>query len=163
MFCASCGANIADDQRFCSACGRPVQPVSASAPAPEGVARGRVGRHLQIVAILWFVWSALRLIPGFALLFFGHFALPFLPFGWRALVLPIAAFAGLFFMAFGVAGLIAAWGLLQRRTWARILMIVLAIISLIHFPLGTALGIYTLWVLLPAGSDVEYRRLCGVS
>jgi hypothetical protein len=39
------------------------------------------------------------------------------------------------------------------------LAIVLGCISLIHFPLGTALGIYTLWVLVPEGADNEYKAL----
>jgi hypothetical protein len=30
-------------------------------------------------------------------------------------------------------------------------------------PFGTALGIYTLWTLLPAKSEEEYRRLARVS
>jgi hypothetical protein len=32
-------------------------------------------------------------------------------------------------------------------------------ISLIDIPFGTALGIYTLWVLLPAESEAEYRSM----
>jgi hypothetical protein len=40
------------------------------------------------------------------------------------------------------------------------LSIVLGCVSLItDIPLGTALGIYTLWVLLPAESEQEYRQL----
>jgi len=36
---------------------------------------------------------------------------------------------------------------------------VLAFPSLLfNVPFGTALGIYTLWVLLPAESDVEYEK-----
>jgi hypothetical protein len=30
-------------------------------------------------------------------------------------------------------------------------------ISLFNIPIGTALGVYTLWVLLPAQSEEEYR------
>jgi hypothetical protein len=37
------------------------------------------------------------------------------------------------------------------------LTLVLAFLALFNIPFGTALGIYTLWVLLPAGSDVEYQ------
>ena len=44
-------------------------------------------------------------------------------------------------------------------SWARILAIILAFLSLIHVPFGTALGIYTLWVLLPASSEQEYQRI----
>jgi hypothetical protein len=35
----------------------------------------------------------------------------------------------------------------------------LGFLGLVRFPLGTALGIYTLWVLLPEESCREYDRL----
>jgi hypothetical protein len=160
VFCANCKARIAQGQNFCNACGMTTTAaVPPSAGPAAGTVRGRVERHLQVLAILWLVWSALRLVPGIGLLFFGSFALPFLPFGLRALVLPVAAFAGVWFMASSIAGFIAGWGLMQRQSWARILVIILAILTLIHFPLGTGLGIYTLWVILPAESEAEYRRL----
>ena len=39
------------------------------------------------------------------------------------------------------------------------LAILFGAISLIDIPFGTALGIYTLWVLLPAEHEEEYRAL----
>lgn len=56
---------------------------------------------------------------------------------------------GLTFLVAAVLGFVAGWGLLERAPWARTLAIVLGIIALVDVPLGTALGIYTLWVLLP--------------
>ena len=38
--------------------------------------------------------------------------------------------------------------LLQRRPWARILVLVLSFLSLIMFPIGTAYGVYAIWVLM---------------
>lgn len=38
--------------------------------------------------------------------------------------------------------------LLQRRPWARILVLVLSFVSLIMIPIGTAYGIYAIWVLM---------------
>jgi uncharacterized membrane protein (DUF2068 family) len=70
----------------------------------------------------------------------------------------VRTFGG-FFIAGGVVGLIAGWGLYERRSWARMLAIVLAFLSLLHPPFGTAIGIYTLWVLLPAASEAEYQRI----
>jgi hypothetical protein len=61
-------------------------------------------------------------------------------------------------MATGVLGLLAGWGLIERQPWARILAIVLGCLALLHFGIGTALGIYTLWVLLPSDSAREYQR-----
>jgi hypothetical protein len=46
-----------------------------------------------------------------------------------------------------VPGLIGGIGLMRMAPWARIFMIVISAIELLHFPLGTALGIYGLWVL----------------
>lgn len=46
-----------------------------------------------------------------------------------------------------VPGILCGYGLLRKRPWARILGIILSFIYLLEFPLGTALGIYSLWVL----------------
>ena len=46
-----------------------------------------------------------------------------------------------------IVDIVAGWGLLQHKSWARILAIILGIINLVFFPIGTALGIYTLWVM----------------
>jgi len=62
-------------------------------------------------------------------------------------------------MVKGILGVIAGWGLLDRQSWARLLAIVIAFLSLLHFPFGTAIGIYTLWVLLPGASEMEYRQM----
>jgi hypothetical protein len=40
---------------------------------------------------------------------------------------------------------------------------VLAILALFHPPFGTALGIYTLWVLLSDEGGAEYRRMTAAS
>jgi len=39
-------------------------------------------------------------------------------------------------------------GLLQRRPWARILVLVLSFLSLIIIPIGTMYGMYAIWVLM---------------
>jgi len=62
-------------------------------------------------------------------------------------------------IAVAVAGAIAGWGLMERRPWARVLAIVLGVLALFKVPVGTALGIYTLWVLAPATSEAEYRAI----
>jgi len=164
MYCAHCGTEIKEGQNFCNACGRPANaaPSAASSAAPgllSTPARTRLSRHLQVLGILWIVGSILRLIPGLALLFFSHTGLPFVPAQVRWFLFPLLGGLGVFFSAVAVAGLITGWGLLERRPWARMLAIILGCVALIHVPFGTALGIYTLWVLIPEGADTEYRRL----
>jgi hypothetical protein len=68
-----------------------------------------------------------------------------------AIAIPILGIAGtalvVFLVIVSLPGLIAGIGLLKVRPWARIVGIVVAILYLIHIPLGTIVGIYGLWVL----------------
>jgi hypothetical protein len=68
-----------------------------------------------------------------------------------AIAMPIIGIAGtmlvVFLLVISLPGLIAGIGLLRLRPWARILGIVVAVVNLIHIPLGTIVGIYGLWVL----------------
>ena len=56
--------------------------------------------------------------------------------------------AGSFLVVLGLPALAAGYGLLKRRPWARMLTLVLGILNLINIPIGTVMGVYTLWVLL---------------
>jgi hypothetical protein len=51
-------------------------------------------------------------------------------------------------IAISLPGIIAGIGLLKYRPWARILAIIIGVLHLLSFPFGTALGVYTLYVLL---------------
>ena len=68
-----------------------------------------------------------------------------------AVAIPIIGVAGTALVVVRVIvslpGLIAGIGLLKFQPWARIVGIVVAILSLINIPLGTIVGIYGLWVL----------------
>jgi hypothetical protein len=71
-------------------------------------------------------------------------------------------FVGPFLVAFGgifgllaILGIIGGWALMAYQPWARTLLIGLACLSLLSFPLGTLLGVYTLWVLIPRESAVD--------
>lgn len=50
--------------------------------------------------------------------------------------------------AISALGLIAGIGLLIYKPWARYLVIILSIIDCINIPIGTAIGIYSIWVLI---------------
>ena len=64
-------------------------------------------------------------------------------------VMPVVATAvGGFLTVLAVPGIITGFALLKRKPWARIAAAVLAILNLTNFPIGTAIGIYALWILL---------------
>ena len=62
------------------------------------------------------------------------------------------------FLIISIPGIIAGLGLLKYQQWARILAIILGALHLFSFPLGTALGIYTFWVLLNAQTTPLFER-----
>ena len=157
MFCNHCGGTLQPAQDFCPSCGR---PVVASAP-PATLARGRVARHLSLLAILWIAMSGFRLLGSGGVFFAGRFIRraafhgPFTSHFFPHLFPMIGGF--LFVSA--LIGFVCGWGLLQKQSWARTLGMVLGAFSLLDPPFGTALGIYTLWVLLPARSEEEFSTL----
>ncbi len=50
-------------------------------------------------------------------------------------------------LVFSIPGVIGGVGLLKRQAWARIVLLIVGIFDLFHIPIGTALGVYTIWVL----------------
>jgi hypothetical protein len=160
MFCDGCGMELAAGQQFCSRCGK--QVVGGAHPAYPR--RGRVQGHLRLLGILWLALSAINAVGGAALLIIANTLFPHLhemggppvPAGFLQSFVSVIGFA---ILAKAAVGFAAGWGLLQKEPWARVLTLVLAFISLFHVPFGTALGIYSLWVLLPAPSEEEYAGM----
>ena len=50
-------------------------------------------------------------------------------------------------LALTLPGIIGGIGLLTGKRWSRILLMIANALSILSFPLGTALGAYTFWVL----------------
>jgi hypothetical protein len=70
----------------------------------------------------------------------------------------IGGFVCILCFVVGLPGLVGGIGLLQFRSWARITMIVISALDLIHIPFGTALGIYGFWVLLNPQTEAMFNR-----
>lgn len=156
MFCDQCGNTLIPGQQHCSRCGKEVIGRMAH------VRRNRVQENVRLLAILWLAYSAVTVIGGVVLIvvantIFGRMGGP--PPEVTMWLRPLLTSIGGLILLKAAAGFFAGWGLLQRESWARILALIVGFISLFNIPLGTALGIYTLWVLLPAQSDEEYRAL----
>lgn len=106
-------------------------------------------KHLTLVAALNIGLSAFSLVIGFFLFFLlgGIGAASDDPEALVVLsIVGFVVFAVLFLLS--IPALIGGIGLLKRRNWARILLMIVSAVNLINFPFGTALGVYTLWVLL---------------
>ena len=159
MFCDQCGTSIQAGQSFCSRCGKAVTGI-AIAGYPR---RSRVHEHVRLLAILWFAVSALNALGGVILFIlantlFVHLHEMGAPEAPTAFLHPLLSVVAIFVVAKAALGFLAGWGLLQRESWARMLALILAFLGLINVPFGTALGVYTLWVLLPAQAEEDYQK-----
>jgi hypothetical protein len=156
MFCNRCGAQLQPDFVVCPKCGRHLGYPAAGS---------RLEHHLRTLGSLWMVIGGLFLIPALGLMVFGRGA---------HLVIHgrehLPAFFPLFFSIAGgsllilaAGGVCVGLGLMQHAPWARTAAIIVGVLALFHPPLGTALGIYTLWVLLADEHGEEYRYLARSS
>jgi hypothetical protein len=125
---------------------------------------------VKSLSIVWFIYAGFSFLTGIAGLTFAHaffshqfgnwgygpwsggpgpewFAPMFMGFAWSVLLVRSALAA------------IAAWGLYERAPWGRIVAIVAAFLSLLKFPFGTAIGIWTLVVLLGYRNATLYEEL----
>lgn len=119
--------------------------------------RTSMEEHVRILGILYIAFSALGLIAAFIV--FGVVAGG----GWisgdeTALAVTTivgSAIAGILVLI-SAPGIIGGMGLLKKQSWARILVMVLGVINLVNIPFGTALGIYTIWVLTNKETEVLF-------
>lgn len=113
-------------------------------------------KHITILAILHIARGALLLIIGLLgfVLLSGIGLISQDPTALGVLGL-IGTVAIMFFGVIALPSVIAGIGLLKHQEWARILTLVVGFLSLLDIPIGTALGVYTIVILM----DDEARRL----
>jgi hypothetical protein len=114
-------------------------------------------RHINLLAVFFQLWGALALVAGAAVLVLAFGALAIVTSAGRAALGPDVA-AGLtaaLFFVFAAGAL--AWGgihwwtgfaMRAHRGPARLVGLALAVPNLFFLPVGTALAVYTFWVLL---------------
>ena len=116
-------------------------------------------RHINIVAAIQLGFSILGIIIGifvYILLFvIGGFVDESQA---QTVIFIIAKIAFGFIIILSLPGIIAGIGLLKRKEWARVLSLILGVIDLINFPLGTAIGIYTIWAMVQPEVIQQFRN-----
>ncbi len=122
--------------------------------------------HVKILGILHIVYGILGILAGIIImLIFGGLAgvVSVAAHSADALIaVPIlggiGAFIFILLLALSLPGIVAGFGLIEFRPWARMLTIILSALELMSVPIGTALGIYGLWVLLSPGAEQLFRQ-----
>jgi hypothetical protein len=109
-----------------------------------------IKKHISFVAALHIGFSIIGIFGAFALFFIFRFAASFV--GEEDVAIAILHFIGTFLpftiLAVSSVGLIAGIGLLSYRKWARILVLIVSAADCVNIPLGTLLGVYSIWALM---------------
>lgn len=114
-------------------------------------------RKIDLVGYLHIGYGALLILVAALIILsvtVGAFVLPALA-AWVA-GLGASVAAGLMLAAVGLPSMIAGVMLIRRSSFARAAIILLSVIDLFSFPVGTALGAFSLWTLLKDGARLEF-------
>jgi hypothetical protein len=110
--------------------------------------------HKRVLGILYLISGTLLLVTMF---FLSLFLSTIFTFAMKevdpdeAVILELVSsfvryIPAIFIILFSIPSIIAGIGLLGRQKWAMILALILGCFKLFSFPIGTALGVYTIWV-----------------
>ncbi len=107
-------------------------------------------KHVTFVAALHIGFSIIGIFGAFALFFILRFAGSFVEdvevantvLHFIGIVLPISIFS------VSITGLIGGIGLMGYRKWARILVLIVSAVNCLNIPLGTLVGVYSIWALM---------------
>ena len=107
-------------------------------------------KHVTLVAALQIGFSTMGVLAAVIVFFVFRFAGSFvndadIP---SIIMKFLGAFLPIIILSVSLLGLIGGIGLLNYRKWARILVLVIAALGCLNFPLGTLKGVYSIWVLM---------------
>lgn len=118
--------------------------------------------HNKVIGIMHLIWGGFNALTMLILvpLFFAFMGIigsdPNAPPEVAAIFGVFGAFFLILAAVFGIPPLIAGYGMLKQRRWARVMGIISACMTALSFPFGTALCVYTMWFLF--GQGERYYR-----
>ena len=110
----------------------------------------KMEKHVNLLGILWIAYGALTLFGGFVTFFvlLGVSFIPDISYEAPVILRTVGVGVALFLFILGIPKIIAGIGLMKRKEWGRILALIVAFLSILSLPLGTALAIYSFVILV---------------
>ncbi|MFW5755603.1 MAG: hypothetical protein ACOCWK_03310 [Tangfeifania sp.] len=116
-------------------------------------------RHINVVAALHIGLSILGLIIGIIVFAVLNVTVGFVEeMEARKILAIIANVLVIIITSLSIPGLVAGIGLFKRKEWARILTLIISVLHLFNFPLGTAVGVYSIWALVQPEIVDEFKK-----
>lgn len=125
-------------------------------------------KNVSSLSVVWYVLGSLQLLGAliFGVMFTGMGA--FLGVAGGAggdedaaivggVLAVVGVITGVFIALTTIPAFLVGWGLGKRKGWARILAMVLGAFQLLSFPIGTAIGVWSIWLLLQPDVEAEFK------
>jgi len=117
-------------------------------------------KHVNVVAALHIGLSIFSISIALIVAIILNFAGSFITDPTAVKIVPIITGVVVWVVIFfSIPGIIAGIGLFRRKEWARILTLILSVIKLMNIPIGTAVGIYSIWVLVQEETTALFKNL----
>ena len=125
--------------------------------------------HNKLLSIFFFILGGLQVLIGvFMALVYGGMGTMFLATGRReeeqmmgGIFIVLSVVVGLVILAIAGFFLLTGWSVMKQKPSGRTLGIVASCLSLLSFPIGTALGVYGLWFFFGDAGKGFYSGLKG--
>lgn len=109
-------------------------------------------QHVSFVGALHVGFGILGLLGALTIYIIFNFAGGFAEVEAEPFASEILSFLGgtisLVIMFFALLGIIGGIGLFSHKNWARILVMIVSAMNCLNIPIGTAKGVYSIWVLM---------------
>jgi len=109
-------------------------------------------QHVSFVGALHIAFGILGLLGALTIFIIFNFAQGFAEVEAEPVASQILSFLGgtisLVIMFFASLGIIGGIGLFSFKNWARILVMIVSAVNCLNIPIGTAKGVYSIWVLM---------------
>jgi hypothetical protein len=182
MYCGQCGTQLDETLRFCTNCGKSIArrdagallPPSGAAASSSPVAIQTMNSHIRVLGILWAIYSGFRILMAVWSIVFTRALIPIfqnmMPHDNNVNLVPIFRMMNGFYLVSGIWSIFAAavgfwtaWALLKHEQSGRMIALVIAFVSLISIPFGTALGVYTLVIMLSKNAEQTYNAIVALA
>jgi hypothetical protein len=119
----------------------------------------KMEKHINLLSILWIAYGALTFFGGIMtfLILFGVSFIPDIGYEAPVILRTVGIGVAIFLFILAIPKIIAGIGLMKKKEWGRILTLVVAFLSILSFPLGTALAIYSFVILV---KDESIQLFC---
>ena len=106
-------------------------------------------KHLTILSVLFITFNTIYLLVGIGFItgssFVSHLVQDATA---NSIISSVVKIIGSVFIFLSVPAIIAGVGLIYRKSWSRILALIICALKLLNIPFGTALGAYGIWILM---------------